>query len=68
MSDQTIKPAFVGQDGHQHLATITVPGDHTIKTPCGTAAPLVVNGAIYVGCSLPRDHEGDHSITITWRR
>lgn len=41
---------------------------HTIKMLCAAPAPLVVNGAPYVGCQLGRDHEGDHEVKITWAR
>ena len=37
-----------------------------LKRPCGAAAPLVVNGAPFVGCSKEQGHDGQHSITISW--
>lgn len=39
-----------------------------LTVPCGAPAPLVANGAAYVGCSLPKDHEGQHQVTIKWGR
>lgn len=35
---------------------------------CNAPAPLVVNGAQYVGCRLVKDHEGNHEIRINWPR
>ncbi len=38
-----------------------------VEVKCAAPAPLVVNGASYVGCQLTNGHDGDHSITIKWR-
>lgn len=35
---------------------------------CRAPAPLVVNGAAFVGCILPEDHEGPHEVRVTWAR
>lgn len=35
---------------------------------CEAPAPLVANGAPFVGCSLPKDHEGPHVVKIEWSR
>jgi len=47
-------------------ATVEATDQLTIGQECMAAAPLVVNGAAYVGCGLPKGHEGQHSITIKW--
>lgn len=46
--------------------TVTGAGNAIIKQPCDAPAPLVINGAAYVGCSLAKDHEGPHEVKITW--
>lgn len=38
----------------------------TIHLPCNAPAPLVMNGAAYVGCPLPRGHAGLHEVRIVW--
>lgn len=46
-----------------------IPGDISglvIEVRCEAPAPLVVNGAAYVGCSLSTGHEGPHKVEITW--
>lgn len=40
--------------------------DTTIRRPCNSPAPLVVNGGYYAGCSLNRGHSGHHSFTMNW--
>lgn len=40
----------------------------TILNLCSAAAPAVVNGGHFVGCSLAADHDGDHETTIRWTR
>lgn len=44
--------------------------EEVIDTPlvvnCSAPAPLVVNGAPYVGCQLPDNHEGQHEVKVTW--
>lgn len=45
---------------------LTVEGDFSIKIPCSAPAPLVVNGALFVGCQLDKDHDGPHKVEITW--
>ena len=45
------------------------PGDSAIiRIPCGAAAPLVLNGAAFVGCSLDAGHDGPHEVTVRWER
>jgi hypothetical protein len=34
--------------------------------PCNAPAPLVVNGAQYVGCQGIKGHEGNHEVRINW--
>lgn len=41
--------------------------DHKIQVPCNAPAPLVLNGASYIGCKLLKDHEGPHKVEIVWR-
>lgn len=33
---------------------------------CSAPAPMVVNGAPYIGCQLPDNHEGNHEVKVTW--
>lgn len=42
-------------------------GNVGIFVPCGAAAPLVANGAGFIGCQLGRGHTDNHSVTVTWR-
>ena len=35
---------------------------------CEAPAPLVANGAPFVGCSKEQGHEGDHEVTVRWAR
>ena len=37
-----------------------------VVPPCGSPAPLVVNGGSFAGCVLPRDHDGQHVVTVKW--
>lgn len=43
-------------------------GSMVIQSRCDAAAPLVVNGAAFVGCQLPRDHDGNHKVEVIWAR
>lgn len=48
---------------------VTDPGTvngSVIRMPCDAPAPLAMNGAVYVGCSLPKDHSGQHEVTVKW--
>jgi hypothetical protein len=44
-----------------------------IRIPCNAAAPLVLNGGMYAGCQLDRDHDKqdppvpDHEFVLRWR-
>ena len=40
--------------------------DTNIVLPCNAPAPLVVNGAQYVGCQMIKGHEGNHEVRINW--
>jgi hypothetical protein len=49
--------------------SIVFGGDaQTLRVPCGAAAPLVVNGGGFVGCSLAKHPwpEVKHEVRITW--
>jgi hypothetical protein len=37
-----------------------------VLVPCGSPAPLVVNGAAFVGCDLERGHPGHHHVEVVW--
>lgn len=51
------------------MATFTSAGESAvIRIPCGAAAPLVLNGAAFVGCSLDAGHNGPHEVTVRWER
>lgn len=39
-----------------------------LKLPCQSPAPIATNGAIYIGCSLNKEHEEElHEATIKWK-
>lgn len=40
----------------------------TLVEACNAPAPLVVNGAQYVGCRQVKGHEGSHEVKINWPR
>lgn len=58
-------------ENQKNTPTTTYEGalEYKILITCDAPAPLVVNGAAYCGCSLPKDHEEvDHEVTIKWKR
>lgn len=44
------------------------PARAAVLRTCAAPAPLVANGAPYVGCTLPKDHDGEHMVVIRWTR
>lgn len=40
--------------------------EEPVIVPCNAPAPLVVNGAQYVGCQGIMGHEGNHEVRINW--
>jgi hypothetical protein len=40
--------------------------EEEVQIACNAPAPLVVNGAAYVGCMLAQGHEEQHEIRVTW--
>lgn len=48
------------------IASDVIPEGVEIAVPCGAAAPIVANGATFIGCQSKKNHEGPHSITIKW--
>lgn len=40
--------------------------DVDLPVQCNAPAPLVVNGAQYVGCQGIKGHEGNHEVRINW--
>lgn len=38
----------------------------TLPQRCNFPAPLVINGAPYCGCQLPKDHDGQHEVKVKW--
>lgn len=56
------------RDALQISPILVTRGEFTIKFNCGAPAPLVVNGAMFVGCEKEKQHDGAHSVTIRWVR
>lgn len=58
----------IAQPGQFAATTGTATRDATLKVSCGAAAPVVVNGGGFVGCSLASGHAGSHEIKVSWVR
>jgi hypothetical protein len=49
--------------------TVPISENHQIVENCGAPAPAVVNGGLYLGCALPKNHEeNEHRTMVIWPR